>query len=336
MNRIYNILSSILGDSKQGGFDKSCMQYQFNCRSCEEEKGVNENKYNLEVNLEMGKCHCWACDFKGPISRIIKKWGTKEQLQDYYNIIQDLKNSRYNEIGLFKDSKDANNGYQEDFLRLPPTFTKIDLNKLRKRKLSEYLAKRKINQEIIDFYNLGYTTWDEKNWQDRDRLIIPSYDNSGSLNYWVGRDFSGNQYKTKYKNCNRDKNAIIFNEDKILWDADIWLCEGAIDCIYGNGNFISLLGKKLTRNCELYKKIRNFANADITICLDGDTLIDETKRIYNLLNTGRLRNRIWYLRLGTDSIPYKDFGEIFENEGKRGLINALKQRKQFSEIELLI
>ena len=173
MNRIYHILSSILGDSKQGGFDKNCMQYQFNCRSCEEEKGVNENKYNLEVNLEMGKCHCWACDFKGPISRIIKKWGTKEQLQDYYNIIQDLKNSRYNEIGLFKDTKDANNGYHEDFLRLPQTFTKIDLNKLRKRKLSEYLAKRKINQEIIDFYNLGYTTWDEKNSFVRISEMLP-------------------------------------------------------------------------------------------------------------------------------------------------------------------
>ena len=32
----------------------------------------------------------------------------------------------------------------------------------------------------------------------------------------------------------------------------------------------------------------------------------------------------------------KDFGEIFESEGKEGLINTLLQSKQFSEFELLI
>jgi hypothetical protein len=32
---------------------------------------------------------------------------------------------------------------------------------------------------------------------------------------------------------------------------------------------------------------------------------------------------------------YKDFGEIFERNGKQGLINILSQAKQFSEFELI-
>jgi hypothetical protein len=42
------------------------------------------------------------------------------------------------------------------------------------------------------------------------------------------------------------------------------------------------------------------------------------------------------LRLGTDEIPYKDFGEIYEAEGKEGMIKAFRQVKEFSEIELLV
>jgi hypothetical protein len=33
---------------------------------------------------------------------------------------------------------------------------------------------------------------------------------------------------------------------------------------------------------------------------------------------------------------YKDFGEIFETEGKKGLIETLSNSKQFTDFELLI
>ena len=59
------------------------------------------------------------------------------------------------------------------------------------------------------------------------------------------------------------------------------------------------------------------ANANIIICLDGDTTINEVKRIYRVLDRGRLRGRIKYIRLDTKEIPYKDFGEIYEAEGRR-------------------
>ena len=254
-------------------------------------------------------------------------------LKDYYAAVKDIKESKYYNIGLFKDM--AENAYLNDYIKLPDTFTKIDLKTCRKKKLVEYLEKRHITQDIIDLHNIGYTTWDEEKWQMRDRIIIPSYDSAGDLNYWVGRDFSGNERKMKYWNSKNDKNEIVFQESLIQWDATIYLCEGAVDALYF-GNNLALLGKSLSKNTKIFQELYDKARANIVICLDGDTELKETKRIYNLLNIGRLRGKIRYIRLGADEIPYKDFGEIYEAEGKEGMIKAFRQAKEFSEIELLV
>ena len=96
------------------------------------------------------------------------------------------------------------------------------------------------------------------------------------------------------------------------------------------------MGKHLKNNTEVYSKLYERANANIIICLDGDTTINEVKRIYRVLDKGRLRGKIKYIRLDTEELPYKDFGEIYESEGKKGIIRAMKTEQQFSEIDLLI
>lgn len=332
MQRIYNILVEALGESKQGFYDKNITQYQFNCLYCTEEKGGIDNKYNLEISFSLGKFHCWSCGNAGPISRIIRKIGGKALVEEYFRIINDIRENRYYNLDLFKDLGETTPLFG---LSLPKTFERINLETCRDKQLKEYLSKRKITQDIIDYYNIGKTSWDESDWNWRNRIILPSYDIDGNLNYFIGRVYKNNDTRYKYKNCTADKNKIILHEDKIRWDADIYLVEGAIDCIYYS-NAISLMGKSLTPKMELYSKLYERANANIIICLDGDTDIRETKRIYQILNKGRLRNKIKYIRLGTETIPYKDFGEIYEAEGREGIIKTMKDIKNFTEIELLI
>ena len=155
------------------------------------------------------------------------------------------------------------------------------------------------------------------------------------MNYFIGRTYRDKDKRIKYKNCDADKNAIILHEDKIQWDCDIYLVEGAIDCIY-YPNCISMMGKYLTESSELYTKLTQKANANIVICLDGDTEITETKRIYCTLNKGRLSGKIKYIRLGSDELPWKDFGEIYEECGKEGIIKAMKTAKQFTTQEITL
>ena len=229
---------------------------------------------------------------------------------------------------------DILNGKVQDdgnILTLPKTYTKIDLNTLKNKKLKEYLNKRKITQDIIDRYQIGYTQWDNEESSLRNRIIVPSFDSNGVLNYWVGRDFTGYDKRIKYKNCTADKKEIVYQEGLLNYNADIILVEGVFDALY-LPNSTALLGKFWIKNSELYRKLYTQANANIIICLDGDTTIDETKRIYKLLNSGRLRGKIKYITLD----KYKDFGEIYENEGKSGIINTIRSAKQFSELELLI
>jgi hypothetical protein len=47
---------------------------------------------------------------------------------------------------------------------------------------------------------------------------------------------------------------------------------------------------------------------------------------------GRLRRKIKYIELD----EYKDFGELYESCGKKGIINAMKSAKKFDEIDLLV
>lgn len=328
--KIYRILEEILGASRQGDYNKDTDQYQFNCPCCAEENGGKpDNKYNLEVNLKLGKYNCWKCGdtdgTKGNIRYLVKKYGTPLLYKRYKDEITFLIKSKMYDINLFSAKKEEED---ETFITLPRTFSKIDLSNCPDT-LRKYLEKRKIDQNIIDKFNIGYTSWNEYERMMRNRIIIPSYDEYGDLNYWVGRDFTGTQ-KIKYKNCDSDKKKIIFQESHINWDFDIILCEGAIDCLYPV-NAISMLGKKLTKDTALFGSLTKRANGNIIIVLDSDTDITETKRIYGLLNFGRLKNKIWYVRME----KYKDIGEVYENEGKKGVINTIKNKLQFKEYELV-
>ena len=329
--KVYDILVEVLGESKQGGYIQGCSQYQWNCPSCALEKGGVDGKYNLETSFVIGKFHCWACDAKGSISYLIGKYGNTKLVKEYQDAIKDIRESKMYDLTSYMDG--INGIIQNDgkMLTLPKTFTKIDISNLKNKKLLAYLEKRKINQDIINRFNIGYTQWDNEEYSMRSRLVVPSYDENGILNYWVSRDFTGYEKRTKYKNCDADKKEIVFQESLINYNADIVLVEGALDCIY-YPNTISMLGKFLLKDSELYRKLYNKSNANIIICLDSDTTIEETKRIYNILNTGRLRGRIRYMRME----EFKDFGELYENKGKRGVIEEVRKSKQFTEIDLLM
>lgn len=334
MERIYNLLVSFLGESKTN-FDINTYQYQFNCPCCADEKGIAcDNKFNLEVNIKLLKFHCWACgdshNMKGSISKLIKLYGNKTILKEYISEINELKIGDLYKLNYSKDNLELN----DNFIQLPQTFKKIDLNVIDNKKLCNYLESRKITQDIIDKFNIGFTTYGENKSVLRNRIIIPSYDEYGILNFWTGRDFTNNSKRLKYYNSNNDKNEIVYLESKLNFDGNIIIVEGAIDALY-YPNTTALLGKALKKNTLLYRTLYRKSNAKIIICLDGDTDINETKKIYNILNIGRLKDKIFYVKLGTDEIPYKDFGEIAENEGIFGIAKALKTMKQFSEIELL-
>lgn len=326
-----NIFTSFLGEPKSEMTPNG--QLQYNCPCCAEESGVeSDGKYNLEVNLKIGKFHCWKCGMthgmKGGLSFLIKRYGNPLLLRNYKDTLKALQDSGLYDLHNFSGDTEVVN--TETFVALPKTFRKINFNYNRKGKMVEYLKKRKITQEIIDKYNIGYTNWDEEKYSLRNRIIFPSYDSNGFLNYWVGRDFTGKEKRVKYINADVNKTNIVCFENLVEWDADIVLTEGIFDAL-NVPNAIPLLGKVLKPEDKLYQKLYANANANIIIAIDADTEIEEVKKIYKVLNRGRLKGKIYYVRPQKG----KDFGEIFENFGKKGVVEELKNKKNFKEIELV-
>jgi hypothetical protein len=333
-DRIYQILVEFLGESKQGSYDKNRTQYQFCCPCCKEENGgVPDGKFNLEVQLSKNGFvyKCWRCcetdGTHGKLSKLIKKYGSARLYGEYKQELENLVKSKLYDINAYSGQTAES---VDITVQLPETYKMINLKELKDYRIIEYLKKRKIDQNIINRFKIGYTTWDEPDRYMRNRIVVPSYDEFGDLNYWSARDFTG-KAKSKYKNCSNEKNDIIFQEYLIDWDSDIILCEGTFDSIY-LPNCISLLGKSLTNKCKLYHSLKERANGRVIICLDADTDISETKKIYNLLNNGRLKDKVFYIRLDY----YKDFGEIYENLGKIGMINVISKIRQFDDIDLII
>jgi DNA primase len=341
--RMEEILVDILGEPKcrcEGDVEK---QIQFNCPVCtEENNGIPDGKYNLEFTFGKalksgGLFQCWRCSsydetMKGSGFNLVKRFGTRDQYREYKRLVKEIYESKLYDYFLSTAITDSANATKT--IELPSTFKHLVINECEDKKLLEYIEKRQITQEMADRFSLGYTSREESDWTMRNRIIIPSYDSFGDLNYYVGRDFVG-KTRMKYKNCNVDKKSVIFQESLINWDSTIYLCEGVFDAMRFPSNGVSMLGKVLTSDTYLFHEIVTKANADVVIVLDGDTQEIETKKIYKLLNFGRLQGKIEYIDLYNGISNYKDMSEIFEHEGKRGVVNVLRQAKQYSEIDLI-
>ena len=126
-------------------------------------------------------------------------------------------------------------------------------------------------------YNIGYC--DSGLYSDR--VIIPSYDSKGDLNYFIARSiFDGGM---KYKNPPVSKDVIGF-ELFINWDEPIILCEGVFDAIAVKRNAIPLFGKTIPKS--LMKKIFEKRVSKIYILLDNDAYWDSIKMTDVLMRNG--------------------------------------------------
>lgn len=279
---LIELLSDVLGDPKNHYESKA--QISFDCPVCAAEKGLEngDGKGNFEVNYSRHVYKCWACGdtlgTHGPLGKLFDKWGTKKQ-KKLYDLVKP-------EEFKIEDKKRV-------YLRLPEGYTQFKDSNSRfipHREAYSYLKDRGITDEMIEKYKIGYTVKGDFAY----RVIVPSYNSQGNLNYFVARAWVPK--KMKYKNPTAQKDEIIFNEGLIDWSKDVFLCEGVFDSFFLD-NPLVMLGKKLSKLAftTIYEK----AQANIIVCTDGDAWEDGLK-IYHELNGGRLYNKIKIVKLPKD------------------------------------
>lgn len=312
MSLILSILENFLGDHKN--HNESTGQVSFDCPACSIDKGMPEGdgKGNLEVNYNKDVFKCWACketnDMFGPISKLIFKYGNNKILKDYKLLKPDFEQS---------DKSDS----EEKIITLPEGFRLLKDCTSKDYKYNlviNYLKSRGITDEIIDEFNIGYTTIGKY----FNRVIIPSYDEHGLLNYFIARWFDKKKTKLKYLNPDVDKSSIIFNEKKVNWDATIYIVEGVTDHIVVP-NSIPLLGKYIPD--ILFNKLQEKASSNVIIFLDGDAK-EDAKILFNKLNSGNLSDKVKICVPPENLDPSK----INEEFGKNGIISMLKKSRKLT------
>ena len=338
LNKIYSILESFLGESKSG-FDGKNMQLQFPCPNCVEKYGkAEERKFNLEINLSKQLFHCWKCadegdEMHGSILKLIKLYGNEQLLKEYKEAIHSLRESKLYKLNFSDDDFNIDTKSVEiEDLKLPSSFKYIRKDKPLPTDVAKYLNSRGIGWDIIERYSMGYTEYTKDSFMPSYRIYIPSYDKYGDLNYWTGRDYLNRDKVVKYYNPKVERKNVIFNEEKVQWDADITLVEGPFDHIVVP-NSIPLLGKVLNKEFKLYWEIVKNAKGNVNICinlwLDNDAK-ESVKTIYKELNHGDLYGKIRIIETDLG----KDPSEIYQKYGYKGIIEALRTAKKIPDYEL--
>ena len=230
---------------------------------------VSHHKPKLQVNIQTGKWHCWVSNQGGHnLFQLLKRVGASKELfkelseavgSTYYS--SEKKDEKQIVLNLPKEAKPLWNGGDS----------------LQKQHALNFLYKRGLDMSDILRYNLHYCL----NGVYQNRIIIPSYDSEGILNYFVGRDF----YKSnmKYKNPPIPKDIIGFDL-YVNWDEPIILCEGVFDAMAIKNNSIPLYGKTILP--KLSRKIIEKKVSHVTICLDDDAFNDSLEMASKFMDNG--------------------------------------------------
>jgi DNA primase len=284
---IVEIISEFLGEPKK--VYENTSQVSWDCPVCDE----GANKGNLEVNIEKSVFHCWSCgDYEGThgsLGKLFDKFGNKKQKKLYQ---------------VLKPETIVKRERKKKTLKLPDGFTLFkDSSKVYpiRRQAMNYLKDRGVTDEMIERRGIGFCDKGDHSG----RIIIPSFNNDGVLNYYISRSWNP-MSKAKYKNPQDEKDKIIFWENLIDWNKDIYLVEGAFDGLFLD-NSIPMLGKHMSE--LLFETIYTKAKGDIILCLDADAWENSVK-LYHELNGGELWGRIKLIKLPDDSDIADLRGEI--------------------------
>lgn len=254
------LLDSVLGEHKE----YSGNELYYFCRFC------NHHKPKLAINVETGRWHCWKCGKAGNrLFSLFKQLGCSRQ--------------QMNQLAeLVKDGLSYRQKYElvKEVIQLPSEYIplcEVNTNSMRGR-VTEYLSKRNINMDDVRRYQIGYCSTGEY----ANRVIVPSFDEKGNLNYFSARDISENS-RVKYKNPPVSKNVVVF-ENHINWNYPVMLVEGMFDAIGVKRNAIPLLGK--TIGSVLAERLMTSPVDDIYLALDPDANRELTKQSQWLAGQG--------------------------------------------------
>jgi len=295
MQKKFKIISAILGDSY-----RSNDEHLFACPFCK------HHKKKLSVNIEKNVAKCWTCETSTKdIRRLVRRFGDFNQLQEWDTLTNRVNITDFDDIFAEKEEPSP----FPERLDMPQGFASLNNEpSLSATPALNYLKRRGVTETDILYWKMGYCM----EGRYAKRIIIPSFDINGDLNYFIARTFSSDPRKYLNPPCSKD---VIFNELYLEWDTDLVITEGAFDAIVAGPNAVPLLGSTLRSNSKLFMKILQ-KDTPVFLALDPDAAKKEQRIIKTLLNYGVEVYKI-------DTSGYEDVAEMGREEFTRRKENAL-------------
>jgi len=270
------------------------------CPSCG--SGSNKKK-KLSINLNTWNCHCWVCGVKGKdLGYILSKYVSAALSKEFR--VRFL----HEKVDKVVDEISEKISLPESFISLATNFKSKDPDI---KSCFDYLLKRGIGHRDLWYFKIGTAA----SGKFRRRVIIPSFDLDGELNFFTARAIDDDVYR-KYINSNVKKSTIIFNESNINWKKELTLVEGPFDLLKSGQNSTCLLGSILSKHSYLFKRIAS-NNTPVLLCLDSDAR-EKSFKIADLLASYSCDVRIMDLESFHDAgeMSKKDF-ETLQNKASK-------------------
>ncbi len=206
---------------------------------------ANSGKKKLVIRLDDGRFHCWVCGLKGRSLDTLYRKYAPSRLDDVKKLTG--KSARR----IFDDLEEE----VEEKIKIPSGFLLLGpaAGKARDpdvRAAISYCKSRGLTDRDLWHYRIGTCT----SGRFRRRVIIPSFDDEGHLNYYSGRSIDDSN-GMKYINASVPKITVVFNDMNINWSKELALVEGPFDLVKCDVNATCLLGSHLSADSLLFKKI---------------------------------------------------------------------------------
>lgn len=258
------------------------------CPNCAAE---GKRKLKLAVRLDDGRYHCWVCGIRGGRILSLIKRHAPQQAQAALKFWVPRKIRREPR----RQHDDAT------MLQLPDGFmlmaNNLDTSVPELCGVIGYVRSRGLNERDMWRRRLGFSL--DPSFVNR--VIVPSFDASGRLNYYTSRAVRRSMWP-RYRNAPGYKQDVIYNEIDIDWDNELLLTEGPFDVFTAYDNATCIFGNTLNEHFRLFERIVEH-DTPVVLALDSNER-RSTRRIASLLYSYDIDVRIM------DLDGYKDMGEM--------------------------
>ena len=299
----FKILKDTLGSCYKNG-----QETLFFCPKC------RHHKRKLSVNIARNVFKCWVCEYSGvDLYKLVKRYGTRNSAIEWKQFSEVVEINNFDKLFEVEEKEDDSRSE----LNLPKEFISLTgrLSKSLVRPYNYLINRGLTKQDILD-WRIGCCL----EGQYKNRIIVPSFDSQGYLNYFVARSFDNSFMRYKNPPTSRD---VIFNEIDIDWGSPVVLVEGVFDAIRAD-NAIPILGSSLRPETKLFQR-----------------LIKESKKVYLALDEDARKKTMSIIKnlflydltvCNIDTSGYEDIAEMPKQE----FLNRKQQSQQLTQDDFFL